>query len=163
MKKRILTFGAVLVLLTVLVMPGVVLAANTTEVTGAVTEGYSFTAPSAINLGSMAPSGIAYTDYSDDGRLDGNNAAGYTVTGNDTKLTNTGYMVSGSDVLTNKLQISNYNGGWDNADTGHLFVSSSGPTGADISLYVSQLVSYTDPVATGYTITITITFTVTPK
>jgi len=160
MKKRILTLGMVLTLVAVLVAPNAVLAV-TTEVTGTVTEGYTFTVPSTVALGSMAPSATPYKADSTDGRLDGNNAAGYTVTGIDEKGTNTGYMVSGSDVLTEKLKISDADASYVNADTAKTFLDSSGITGADISLYVSQLVTYTDPVTAGYTITIT--FTVTPK
>ena len=161
MKKRILTFGVVLVLVMVLVVPGAVLATDTTEVTGTVTEGYTFTAPSTVGLGSMAPSATPYTGNSTDGRLDGNNPAGYTVTGIDAKGTDTGKMVSGSDVLTEKLKISKEDASYVDADTQKTFLDSGGITGTDISLYVSQEVTYADPVASGYTITIT--FTVTPK
>jgi len=159
MKKRILTFGVVLVLVTVLVVPGAVLATDTTEVTGTVTEGYTFTAPSTVGLGSMAPSATPYKANSTNGRLDGNNPAGYTVTGIDEKGTDTGYMVSGANNLTNKLKISNADADYVDADTTKTFLTTSDITGADISLYVSQLVAYTDPVATGYTITITFTVT----
>lgn len=161
MKKRILTMGVMLVLVWVLVLPGAVLGANTTEVTGTVTEGYTFSAPSAVSLGSMAPSATAYKANSQDGRLDGNNGLGYTVTGVDAKTTNKGCMVSGSDVLTNRLEISNADSSYIPADTAKTFLDTGGITGEDISLYVSQLVTYADPVATGYTITIT--FTVTTK
>ena len=158
MKKRIFTFGVVLALVTVLLVPGAVLASDgSTEVTGTVTEGYTFMAPSAMALGNMAPSATAYEAHSADGRLDGNNAAGYTVTGVDEKGTNTGYMVSGANNLTNKLKISNEDASYVDADTAKTFLDTSGITGADISLYVGQEVTYTDPVATGYTITITFT------
>jgi hypothetical protein len=161
MTKKILTFGMVLVLATVLVVPGTVLGANTTEVTGDVTEGYTFTAPSAVSLGSMAPSATAYTSNSTDGSLVGNNPAGYTVTGTDAKSTNKGYMVSGTDLLDSKHQISKDGTTYYDADTSVSFVDSTAPTDTAVSLYVKQLVAYDDPVATGYTITIT--FTVTPK
>ena len=161
MKKRILTLGVVLVLVSILVLPGAVLGANTTEVTGTVTEGYTFTAPSTVALGGMAPSGTSYKANSADGRLDGNNALGYTVTGIDAKSPDKGKMVSGGNVLANRLEISNADADYVPADTTKTFLDTSGITGADISLYVSQLVTYSDPVATGYTITIT--FTVTTK
>ena len=161
MKKKILTLGMVLALVAVLVVPGAVLATDTTEVTGTVTQGYTFTAPSTVPLGSMAPSATPYKANSAGGRLDGNNAAGYTVTGIDEKGTDTGCMVSGVNVLTNKLKISNADASYVDADTAKTFLDTSGVTGADISLYVSQLVTYLDPTATGYSIIITLT--VAPK
>jgi len=161
MKKKILTLGVVLVLVTVLVVPGAVLANGTTEVTGTVTEGYTFTAPSTVELGSMAPSATPHKASSTDGSLVGNNPTGYTVEGIDDKGTNTGYMVSGSDVLANKLKISKEDATYVDADTSKNFVDTGVPTDVTVSLYVSQLVSYADPVASGYTITIT--FTVAPK
>ena len=160
MKKKILTLGVVLVLAAVLAVPGAVLA-TTTEVTGTVTEGYTFTAPSTVGLGSMAPSATAYKANSAGGRLDGNNTNGYTVTGTDAKGTDKGYMVSGLDVLTTKLRISKEDASYVDADTVKTFLDTGGITGEDISLYVLQFVSYLDPVASGYTITIT--FTVAPK
>ncbi len=160
MKKKILTLGVVLVLAAVLAVPGAVLA-TTTEVTGTVTEGYTFTAPSTVGLGSMAPSATPYKANSTDGRLDGNNSAGYTVTGIDTKGTNTGYMVGGSGALKNKLKISKEDASYVSADIAKTFLDTPGITGADISLYVSQLIDYADPVAGDYAITIT--FTVTAK
>jgi hypothetical protein len=161
MKKRILTLGVVLVLVSVLVVPGAVLASDTTNVTGNVIQGYTFTAPSAISLGDMAPSLTPHKGSSTDGSLVGNNPVGYTVTGTDAKTLNKGYMVSGSDVLATKHQISKEDANYVNADTVKTFVDTSGPTNVAVSLYVSQLVTYTDTVATGYSITIT--FTVTPK
>jgi hypothetical protein len=161
MNKRILTLGVVLVLVSVLVVPGAVLANGNTVVTGNVTQGFTFTAPTAISLGSMAPSVTAYKAHSTDGSLVGNNPTGYTVTGIDAKASNTGYMVSGSNVLQNELQISNEDATYVSADTGKPFVDTSAPTDVVVSLYVSQMVTYTDPVATNYSITIT--FTVTPK
>ena len=160
MKKKILTLGMVLTLVVVLVAPNAVLAV-TTEVTGTVTEGYTFTAPSTVALGSMAPSATPYKAHSTDGRLDGNNADGYVVTGRDEKASDTGYMVSGSDVLIDKLDISKEDANYMDADMAGSFLNTDGITGADISLYVRQSVTYIDPVATGYTITIT--FTVTTK
>jgi len=156
MKKRILIFGVVLVLVTVLMAPGAVLATGTTEVTGTVIQGYTFTAPTAIGLGSMAPSLTPYKASSTDGSLVGNNPTGYTVEGIDVKGTDTGYMVSGSDVLANQHQISNADADYVNADTSKKFVDTSGPTDVTVSLYVSQEVAFTDAVGT-YTITITLT------
>ena len=161
MKAKNLMLGLVVVLSLALALPGAVLATDTTEVTGSVTEGYTFTAPSTVTLGSMAPSATPHKASSTDGRLDGNDPAGYTVTGIDAKETNRGYMVNGSSVLTNKLKISNSDSEYIDANSNKTFLDTSGITGADIALYVSQVVSYADPVATGYTVTIT--FTVTPK
>ena len=160
MKKKILTLGAVLALVAVLIAPSAVLAATTTGVTGDVVEGYTFAAPSAISLGTMTP-GTPATGSSTDGSLEGNNPDGYTVTGIDAKGSDTGYMVSGSYVLASKHQISDEDANYVNADTAKTFVDTSGATNVAVSLYVSQAVAYTDTVATGYSITIT--FTVTEK
>ena len=170
MKKKILTLGMVLALVAVLVAPNAVLANGTTEVTGTVTEGYTFTPPSTVALGNMAPSVTAYKSHSTGGRLDGNDSAGYTVTGIDENTEGTaGYMliVGGGSlaapdyILTNKLEISSEDASYVEADTAKTFLDTSDVTGEDIALYVSQLVTYDDPTAIGYTITIT--FDVTPK
>lgn len=159
MKKKILVLASVLALLSAMIFPGDVMAANTTDVTGSVTSGYSFSAPSAVALGAMSPSVTPHKANSSDGSLVGNNAAGYTVTGIDEKGTSTGFMVSGANVLGNKLQISYEDANYVDADTNKNFLDTTGPTNATVSLYVSQMVTYTDPVATGYSITITFTVT----
>ena len=129
-------------------------------ITGPPVPGYVFTTPSAIALGNMAP-GTTATGNSTDGSLVGDNGNGYIVTGIDAKLTYKGYMVSGTDVLASKHQISNEDANYVNADTAKTFLDTLVPTNEVIALYVSQLVAYTDAMATGYTITIT--FTVTEK
>jgi hypothetical protein len=153
----------VLVLVTVMVVPGTALAADTTVVTGSVEGGYEFVAPDTIDLGSMFPSGTPYTGGGIwHGSLVGNNPAGYTVTGIDAKATDTGYMTtSGGTPLANKLEISDdeYTG-FVTADVGKTWVDSSGPTNTVIDLYVSQLVDYTDEPGD---YSIEITFTVTEK
>ncbi len=123
--------------------------------------GYTFSAPSAISLGSMAPGSTA-TATSSDGTLVGDNAAGYTVTGVDVKTDNKGYMVSGVNVLHNKLEIGPSASPtppltFGPADTAQTFLSTSSAGIVALSLYVSQVVAYNDVVATGYTITITFT------
>ncbi len=123
--------------------------------------GYTFSAPSAISLGSMAPGSTA-TATSSDGTLVGDNAAGYTVTGVDVKTDNKGYMVSGVNVLHNKLEIGPSASPtppltFGPADTARTFLSTSSAGIVALSLYVSQVVAYNDVVATGYTITITFT------
>lgn len=122
---------------------------------------YTFTAPSAVALGDMSPSATPYTDNSTDGSLVGDNVNGYTVTGKDEKTENTGYMVIGENILSNKLLIGPAADTLGPADEAQTFLDTSGLTDAAIALHVSQLVDYTDVVATGYTITIT--FTVTEK
>ena len=159
MKKRILTFGAALVLVMVLAVPGVVLGADTTLVTGSVQAGYTFVAPDTVDIGSMVPSEFPYTGGGIwHGSLVGNNPAGYTVTGIDAKGTNAGYMTtSGGTPLANKLEISNDEAtGFVDADVGKTFVDTSGPTYLVIDLYVSQLVDYTDE-PSDYSIEITFT------
>ena len=159
MKKKILTLGAVLTLVAVLVVPGVVLA-TTTGVTGDVIEGYTFTAPDGIGLGDMTPGTPKTGDSA--GWLEGNNDLGYTVDGVDVKTPNTGYMVSTTPyVLENKLLFGPATNPTATADTSTNFLTTGGITDETVPFYVSQLVSYADPVDTGYTITIT--FTVTPK
>lgn len=159
MKKKILTLGMVLVLVSVLAAPGAVLATDgSTGVTGNVIQGYTFSAPSAIDLGSMTP-GTPKTDNSA-GSLEGNNAAGYTVKGVDEKGTNTGHMVSGTDVLTNMLLFGPAASPTATADTETTFLTTGGITSATpVPFYVSQTATYADAVQSGYSITITFTVT----
>ncbi len=160
MKKRILTLIITLALLAALAPPMAVFAAGTTsDVTGGVVTGYTFSAPSAISLGDMTP-GTPATGNSTDGNLTGNNAAGYTVTGTDANTgAGTGCMISGANTLHNKLLIGPAASPTDTADTVVSFLSTSGITDEAISLYVSQLATFDDVVATGYSITITFTVT----
>jgi hypothetical protein len=109
----------------------------------------------------MTPSGTTYTGQSTDGLIQGNNAAGYTVTGIDAKGTNTGFLVSGSNPLHNKLRIGPAASPTSTADTQSSFVNTSGVTDQAVGLYVSQIIAANDVAASGYTITIT--FTVTAK
>ena len=161
MKRRILTLGVVLVFVTILVVPSMVLAADTTVVSGSVQAGYAFSAPSEIELFTMFLD-VPNVGSSTNGYLVGNNPAGYTVTGIDAKATDTGYMTtSGGTPLANRLEISDDEfTGYVPADTGKTWVDTSGPTSESIELYVSQLVEYTD--APG-SYSINITFTVTEK
>ncbi len=156
MKKKILILGMVVALVSVLVMPTAALA-TTTEVSGSVTEGYTFSAPTAIALGSMIP-GTPATDNSA-GSLEGNNALGYTVTGVDEKGTDTGYMVSGTYVLTNMLLFGPAASPTATADTVTNFLTTSDITNAAVPFYVSQTATYADAVQSGYSITITFTVT----
>ena len=156
MRKRILTLGVVLVLVSVLAVPGAVLA-TTTGVTGNVIEGYTFTAPSAIALGDMTP-GTPATGNSN-GWLEGNNSLGYTVTGVDAKVDNTGYMVNGAAALANKLKMGDTGAVPNDADVVTTFLATGGVTDLAVPFYVSQTATYADPVASGYTITITFTVT----
>jgi len=121
--------------------------------------GYIFTAPPAVGLGGMAP-GATGTGNST-GSLAGDNSAGYTVTGMDAKASNSGYMVSGSYVLANKLLLGPAADNLGPADTSQTFLDVSEAGTYDVPFYVSQSIAYTDAIATGYTITIT--FTVTEK
>jgi hypothetical protein len=121
--------------------------------------GYTFTAPPAVGLGGMAP-GATGTGNST-GSLVGDNSAGYTVTGMDAKASNTGYMVSGSYVLANKLLLGPAADNLGPADTSQTFLDVDEAGMYDVPFYVSQTVAYIDAIATDYTITIT--FTVTEK
>ncbi len=161
MKKRILTLGVVLALVVVLVMPTAALAGNTTGVTATVVTGYEFTAPSAIALSSISPRILPYTATSSDGRLIGNAGVGYTVTGTDAKSDNKGKMTVGDNALATKLKIKPSATPTADADTEVSFYNAAGIIDTAISLYVSQLVLYSDNVTAGYTITIT--FTAQPK
>ena len=121
--------------------------------------GYTFTAPPAIGLGGMAPGTTA--TGSSTGSLVGDNTLGYTVTGIDAKTTNKGYMVSGGNVLTNRLLMGPAADNLGPADASQTFLDEYGYGPHDLPFHVSQMVTYTDVVAEGYTITIT--FTVTEK
>ncbi len=153
----------------VLVAPTAVLAGiPATDVTGDVIEGYTFTPPSAIGLGSMTP-GTPATDNSS-GWLEGNNALGYTVKGIDQNIEVTaGYMLIKGDgslaapdyILTNKLKMGDTGAVPNDADVLTTFLTTGGITDVAVPFYVSQTATYADPVQGGYTITIT--FTVTPK
>lgn len=166
MKKKILTLGAVLTLVAVLVAPGAVLA-TTTGVTGTVIHGYTFTAPSPIDLGDMTP-GTPKTDNSA-GSLEGNNAAGYTVDGVDenSEVTSKGYMLivgtgtqaSPQYILENKLLFGPATNPTATADTSTNFLTTSDITDAAVPFYVSQTATYADAVQSGYSITITFTVT----
>ncbi|UCD22352.1 MAG: hypothetical protein JSW22_01550 [Chloroflexota bacterium] len=164
MKRRILTFGVLLTLVTISVLPGVVSAADSTYVMGEVVEGYTFAAPGPIYLGSMTPSDTPYKGSSTDGSLVGNNANGYTVTGTDEKVTDTGYMTcaGGAPVLTNRHEISDEDANYVSADTSKTFVDTSGPTDVTFSLFASQLVTHTDAVGSDYSIEITFTVVANP-
>jgi len=121
--------------------------------------GYTFTAPPAIGLGGMAPGTTA--TGSSTGSLVGDNSNGYTVTGIDAKTSNTVYMVSGTDVLANEFQMGPAADTLGNSSMVQTLLNESGYGPHAVPFYVSQLIAYTDIVATGYTITIT--FTVTEK
>ena len=161
MGTKTLILGLAMVVSLALALPGAVMAANTTGVTGSVTEGYTFSAPSTVNLGAMTPSLTPHKAASKDGSLVGNNALGYRVAGQDVKPKNAGYMLDGSgNPLTYKLKISFYDGDYTDADIEKGFLSTPGVTDATFCLYVSQLVAPEDPAAV---YSITITFTVTPN
>jgi hypothetical protein len=161
MKRRILTLGAVLALLTVMVVPGTVLA-DTTVVSGTVMGGYVFEAPWAVEFGSMSAGATWYAHTSTAGYFYGNSPTGYTVTGADIKGTDPGYMTtSGGTPLANKLQISDEETiGYVTADVGITYIDSTGPASDSIDLYATQLVDYTDEPGE---YSLNITFTVTEK
>ena len=117
--------------------------------------GYTFTAPPAIGLGGMAPGTTA--TGSSAGSLEGDNSNGYTVTGIDAKTTNTGYMVSGGNVLANEFQMGPDADTLGNASMAQILLDVSAAGTYSVLFYISQLVAYTDAVAEGYTITITFT------
>ena len=168
MKNRILTFGVVLVLVTILMAPGAVLA-TTTGVTGEVVEGYTFTPPPAINLLSMTP-GTPATGNSA-GSLEGNSPTGYNVKGIDlnTEDATKGYMLIVGDgslaapdyILTNELKMGDTATVPNDADVLTTFLTTgAGPIAPTaVPFYVSQTATYADPVQSGYTITITFTVT----
>ena len=153
MKRRILSIALVLALVMVLVMPTAVFA--TTVVTGEVVEGYTFTAPTAIDLSTMTPGSDATGNST--GSLTGNRGAGYTVTGIDAKGADTGKMVSGGNVLGAMLKIGDTASPTNTADTITTFLTTSGAGTDSVPFYVSQTVGFADPVAAGYTITISFT------
>jgi hypothetical protein len=157
MRKRILTSGLLLMLVIFSAVPCVVSAADTTDIFASVEEGYTFQAPSAINLGTMVPSPTPYKANSTDGRLVGNNPAGYGV---DASEQGGDGCMQGSVPLANPFLISNEDANYVAAYDWKDFLDTSGPTDAPISLYVSQAIAYCD---TPGVYTITITFLVMPK
>jgi len=162
MKAKNLILGLVVVLSLALALPGAVLADNITEVTGNVVEGYTFTAPAAIGLGDMEPGQTATGESvgGQAGRLEGNHAAGYSVKAKDMNTSDTGRMTVGVNVLSQLLQISSDGTDYMTLDTEvAFFTTGAGPGSWDIPLHVKQVVTYEDPVATGYSITITFTVT----
>jgi hypothetical protein len=89
---------------------------------------------------------------------------GWSLTVVDAKTEHTGYMVSGTNVLSNKLQISQNGSSYQDADTPLTLVENGTHTGEDgytFRIYVEQQVTYDDTVATGYSITLTFTAAVT--
>ena len=166
MKKRILTLGVVVVLVSVLAVPVVVIADGSTAVTGDVEQGYTFTAPTAIGLGTMTPGTPKPGDSG--GWLEGNNAPGYIVKGIDQNATVTaGYMlIEGTGtldapqyILNNKLKMGDTAAVPNDADVLTTFLTTSDVTDEAVPFYVSQTATYADPVQSGYTITITFTVT----
>lgn len=161
MRKKILTLGMVLVLVSALALPGAVMAQTqtlTTEVTGSVPSEITFTAPNSVGLGSMAPGDTPHVAHSTGGKVIGNHAAGYTVTGVDAKTPNKGKMTSNGNALANTLQIGPAPGELGPANEAQEFLSTVGPTDEDFELHVSQLVTLADP-SGDYTIIITFTMT----
>lgn len=164
MKKKILTLGIVLALVSVLVMPTAALA-TTTDVGGDVIEGYTFTAPTPVEFGNMNPNDTPSTADTT-GYLQGNNAGGYNVKGIDanTDGTTKGFMLIGppatpTSILENKLKMGDTVAVPNDADVETTFLDTSTITDEIVPFYVSQTVEFTDPIATGYTITITFTVT----
>ncbi len=163
MKKKIMAISMSLTLIAILAAPlGVYAADGTTSITGNVVSSYTFMPPTAISLGSMSL-GSTVTG-SNSGTLTGSDPLGYTVSAIDAKGgANAGYMVNGNNsVLQNKFKIGKDTLSLADSDAARILLDvSSAPNSASVPLYVSQQIALTDPVATGYTITIT--FTVTPK
>jgi hypothetical protein len=162
MRKRILGIAMALAMIVVMALPMGVSAApegDTTDITGDIGGGYSFTAPTDLDLGAMTL-GATKTGNATAGNLTGNNVGGYTVTGVDAKGTNTGKMVSGANVLTNKFKIGKDAGSVADSDSSQTLLAATGAGGSfSIPLYVSQDVEFDDPAASDYTITITFTVT----
>lgn len=155
MKKKILTLGAVLALVGVLVLPTAALALGT-PIGGTVIEGYTFTAPAPVGLGDMTP-GTPKTSATA-GWLEGNNTTGYTVTGFDSTGSSAGFMTAAGPIsLTNMLQIGPASNLLGPADTAKTFLQTGGITNESVPFFVSQLATYADTVAGGYYITITFT------
>jgi hypothetical protein len=90
---------------------------------------------------------------------------GWSLTVVDAKETNTGYMVSGENVLSNELQLCDTeNGAYQDADTSLTLVSNGTPTGESgraFGTYVKQQITYDDVVANDYSIILTFTVSVT--
>jgi hypothetical protein len=121
---------------------------------------YTFNASGSLSLGNMFPQDLPFVGNTGNS-LTGSNPNGYTVTAVDAKVANTGYMVTGANVLHNKFKIGATALSLDTADVAQTLLNTSGPGTSAVPLYVSQNIDYNDAIANGYTITIT--YTVVPK
>jgi hypothetical protein len=131
--KRILTLGIALVLMAALVIPGVVIAQETTTVTGTIGEAeITITAPGTVAFGSFVwGENIAQSVnngtviISETGSRNASQVD-WQVTAKD--VTNGGYMTSGAHNLTDQLEISKDGSTYEVATTGITYYGTgSGP------------------------------------
>lgn len=158
MKKLITSLALAMLLVAVMVVPAMAANPDDTVIDGDVGSTIDITAPGDFSLGSM-PAGQTTTSGVQNGMVYAN--AAWSMTAQDEKGTNTGYMVSGGTPLLNEMEISDDGSTWCDASgaTTQLVYSGSatGSAGASFDFYAQQYVSYDDVVATNYTITITFT------
>jgi spore coat protein U-like protein len=166
MTKKMLILGVVLALVAGMIIPAAVIAApaNTTDVTGSITEAtISITAPPPINLGMLhwgnntgnSTGSVNVTAYS----WDPTNVP-YRVTAVDEKSPNKGFMVDGSTPLASgELQISPNNSSWNDADT-QIEWTGTGAGTHNVPFYVNQVIDEYEN-AGNYSITITFTAEIT--
>ena len=156
MAKRILTIAMALAIIAAMALPMAVSAAEpSTVITGSILSSYTFTAPGAIDLGDMTGT---VTGSGSGGKLTGNNPLGYTVTAIDAKVTNKGFMVSGTTPLSFKFKIGATAGTVADADDEDITLLHTTTPGTDtpVPFYVSQEVGANETPG-DYQITITFT------
>jgi len=151
-KKLLISLLFVVALVVIAAVPVMAATTDTTEITGEVVAVIDVTAPSDINLGTMAL-GDNLACSATPGTVTCN-AEHWQVTAEDEKISNTGYMTSGANVLANKFQLSETGSVYANADDG---ITYGNPT--NLPLCVKQVVTSGDP-AGSYAITITFTGTI---
>jgi hypothetical protein len=155
-KKLLFSLFAVVVLLAVMATP--VMAAETTEITGNVSEVLELTAPSGFSLGDMSPTSSPATGSSSTaGSVKCNDPDGYTVTVESNRAD--GKMQSTTpNTLTNALAVTTGSlSGATVTTTSQECVNTSAPGETSITLSVSQEIVYADAADTGYSITLTYT------
>ena len=147
-KKLLISLLFVVALVVIAAVPVMAATTDTTEITGEVVAVIDVTAPSDINLGTMAL-GDNLACSATPGTVTCN-AEHWQVTAEDEKISNTGYMTSGANVLANKFQLSETGSVYANADAGITYDGNP----ETLPLCVKQEVT-SDDLAGFYSITIT--------
>jgi len=157
-KKLLISLLAAVALVAVMVAP-VMAATDTTEITGDVPVILELTAPSAIAFGDMDLGLNTATSIPPDGEVKCNNPTGYTLTVEDTKTTDKGHMTVGANTLDSPLLITIGDLTDSDVTVSRTVATTAAGSEGIYPLSATQIVKATDTVATGYTITLTLTLT----